>query len=115
MVSRGVVAARADPAHRPSDAVVLRPVEYGLRPAVGVQNRAGDVALADRVAGRRDRQGRFHPRVDGVANDLVRVDVLNRAEMDFALVGAMLGGGASRRRLPAGECPSTTVGSAGSR
>ena len=72
--------------------MVLQPVEYGLRPSVGVQNCAGDVALADRVAGRRDGQGRFHPRVDGVANDLVRVDVLNRAKVDFAFVGAMLGG-----------------------
>ena len=81
------------------------------RPSVGVQNRAGDVALADRVAGRRDRHACFHSEVDRVADDLVRLHIVHRAEVDFAFIGAMLGGGTSCRRLPAGECPSTTAGS----
>ena len=55
--------------------------------AVRVQDGAVDVALVDRVAGRRDRQGRLHPRVDRVAHDLVRPHVLDRAEVDLALIG----------------------------
>ena len=56
-----------------------------------MQNRAIDLALPDCVAGRCDGQGRFHPGVDRVADDLVRPHVLDRAEVDFALIGAMLG------------------------
>ena len=52
---RGVVAAGADAAHRPSDGVVLQHPDEGirakLRAPVRVQNRAVDVALPDPLAG----------------------------------------------------------------
>lgn len=38
-----------------------------------------------------DRESGFHSRVDGVADDPVRVHVLDRAQVELALTGVMLG------------------------
>ena len=48
-------------------------------------------AAGDGVVQRGDGQPGLHPRVDGVADDPVGEDVLDRAEVELALAGAVLG------------------------
>jgi hypothetical protein len=72
--------------------VLRRPVESALASAVAVDHAAGHIFTAgDGVVERRDGQPGLHPRVDGVAHDPVGVDVLDRAEVELAFTGAVLG------------------------
>jgi hypothetical protein len=65
---------------------------FRLRSAIGVEHAAGDVtAPGDGVVERGHGQPGLHPRVDGVPDDPVGVDLLDRAEVELALTGAVLG------------------------
>ena len=67
-----------------------------LRPAVGVQDTAGNISASlltasNRVVQRFDGKPGLHPRVDQVANDPVEVGVLDRTKIQLALPGPVLG------------------------
>ena len=67
-----------------------RTSETGTGCPVGVHNRGLRGPQTDLVAQRSDGQRRLHPRVDGVAHDLVRVQVLDRAHVELPLGGGVL-------------------------
>jgi hypothetical protein len=72
--------------------VLRRPLESALRSAIRVNDATSHVtAHRDGVAQRAHGQLGLHPRVDRVADDPVGVDVLDRAEVELALAGAVLG------------------------
>jgi hypothetical protein len=56
-----------------------------------MNDRALRVSQDDRVAQRRHRQGGLHPRVDGVADDLVGEAVLDRTQVQLPFPGAVFG------------------------
>ena len=57
-----------------------------------MQNAAGDIAsTCCRHLDRGDDEAGFHPFVDGPADDPVRIDVLDRAHVELAFAGAVLG------------------------
>jgi hypothetical protein len=58
---------------------------------VRVHDRRDGCADADGVTHRRDRQGRLHPRAQGVTDNPVGVHILDRTEVKLALIGAMFG------------------------
>jgi hypothetical protein len=73
-----------------------RPIDFALTAPVAVDDAVGHVVAFSGTSGhrglqRRDREAGLHPRVDGVAHDPVGEDVLDRAEVELALTGAMLG------------------------
>ncbi len=96
----GVVAGRGDLAHG-SDQVVTAQCGQELpgpelAAPVAVHDASGHVSTADPAAGNGGAecvhgQGRLHSVADGVPHDPVRVHVLDRAQVDLALVGSVLG------------------------
>ena len=58
---------------------------------VRVDHRADRAAKPDRVANGRDRERCLHPIIDRVADDPAREDVLDRTQVERALVGTVLG------------------------
>lgn len=61
-----------------------------LTPAVGVDNGPGRGPLLDCIPQGGHGQRGLHPGVDRVADDSVRVQVLDCAEVELALIGAVL-------------------------
>ena len=85
---------RLGPSTRPCR-VGRGPVEFPgaeLAAAVRMQDAPGHVAAAgNRVVERRNRKAGLHPVIDRVANDPVRVHVLDSAQVQLAFVGTVLG------------------------
>jgi len=62
-----------------------------LAAAVGVNDHADGVASGSRVVERVDSELGGHPGADRVADDALRADVFDRAAVELAFVGPMLG------------------------
>jgi len=62
-----------------------------LATAVRINNRAHRAALRYSIVERSDRQGRLHSTIDRVPNNPVRPHILDRAQVQLPLIGAMLG------------------------
>ena len=77
--------------HSLHQAGVATTIESALATAVGVHDRPDRRADGHGVTQRRDGQRRGHPGVDRVADDPVGVHVLDRAEVELALLGGVLG------------------------
>ena len=90
-----VVTAGADPAHRSGEAVVLEGADEGLgsklRSAVGMNYHGVDrMAECNGVAQSRDGQRCGHSIGQAVADDAIRVDVLDGTAVELSLVGPVL-------------------------
>ena len=94
---RGVVGAGADPAHRPGQAGVRRRAWTKAWDRNWLPRSEWTTVPAGLGAGRRrcvsgvDGQLGGHPGGDGVADDPVGAGVLDRAQVELALAGGVLG------------------------
>ena len=101
-----VIARCADSSHRPDDAVTGQsPSEFlrsELAAAVAVPHASAHVTAPNHshLEGI-DSQPGLHPRADRIANDPRRVGVLDRTEVELALIRMVLRVGSDRGALPA--------------
>ena len=103
---RCVIASRADSSHRPDDAMTGQsPSEFlrsELAAAVAVRHASANVTTPghSHLEGI-DSQPGLHPRTDRIADDARGVGVLDRAEVQLALIRMVLRVGSDRGALPA--------------